>query len=108
MSNIDKISHPLSWDQNTDKTEFFVAASHHNLKKLGNISRFLDNTEVFPSKSIRNFGVVFDNQMCISDPVTQLCKSINWLIRNINRIHPYNVDSCHNLVRALVLSRLDY
>ena len=79
------------------------------MKKLGNISLFLDNTEVFPSKSIRNLGVVFDNQMCMSDHVTQLFKSINWLIRNINRIRPYiDVDTCHNLVRALVLSRLDY
>ena len=90
---------------NQDKTDFFfVAASHHNLKKFGNISLFL------PSKSIRNLGVVFDNQMCMSDHVTQLCKSINWLIKNINRIRPYiDVDTCHNLVRALVLiSRLDY
>ena len=47
--------------------------------------------------------------MYMSDHVTQLCKSINWLIRNINRICPYtDVDTCHNLVRALVLSRLDY
>ena len=45
----------------------------------------------------------------MSDHVTQLCKSINWLIRNINRIRPYiDVDTCQNLVRALVLSRLDY
>ena len=45
----------------------------------------------------------------MSDHLTQLCKSINWLIRNINRIRPYiDVDTCHNLVRALVLSRLDY
>ena len=49
---------------NQDKTEFFVAASHHNLKKLGNISLFLDDTEVFPSKSIRKLGVVFGSQMC--------------------------------------------
>ena len=94
---------------NQDKTEFFVAASPYNMKKLGNISLLLDNVEVFPSKSIRNLGVVFDNQMCMSDHVTQLCKSINWLIRNINRIrHFIDMDTCHNLVRALVLSRLDY
>ena len=63
----------------------------------------------FFRKSIRNLGVVFDNQMCMSDHITQLCKSINWLIRNINRIRPYiYVDTCNNLVRALVLSRLEY
>ena len=94
---------------NQDKTEFFVGASNHNLKNLGNISLLLDNTEVFPSKCICNLGVVFDNQMCMSDHVTQLCKSINWLIRNINRIRPHiDVDTCHNLVRALVLSQQDY
>ena len=94
---------------NEAKTEFFVAASAHNLKKLGDVSLLLDNAEVFPSKTIRNLGVVFDNQMCMSDHVTQLSKSINWLIRNLNRIRPYiDVNTCHNIVRTLVLSRLDY
>ena len=41
--------------------------------------------------------IVFDHQMSMSDHVTQLCKSINWLIRNISRIRPYiDFDTCHN------------
>ena len=39
----------------------------------------------------------------------QLCKSINWQIRNINRIRRFiDFETCANTVRALILSRLDY
>jgi hypothetical protein len=94
---------------NEDKTEFFVASSLHHWKRLANISLLLGDVEIFPSKSVRNLGVVFDQHMCMSDHVTQLCKSVNWLIRNLYRIRPYiDSDTCHNTVRALVLSRLDY
>lgn len=95
--------------QNQDKTEFFIAASLNHLKKMGNISLHLDGVEILPSKSVRNLGIVFDDQMNMSNHVTQLCKSINWLIRNISRIRPYiDFDTCHNTVRAIILSRLDY
>ena len=94
---------------NGEKTEFFVAASPFNLKQLSNVSLHIDTTEVFPSKTVRNLGVVFDHQMCMSDHITKLCQSINWQIRNIRRIRKYlDFDTCHNIVRALILSRLDY
>ena len=94
---------------NQDKTEFFVASSLHHQKKLENITLLLDDVEICPSKSVRNLGVVFDQQMCMSDHVTQLCKSVNWLVRNIYRIRPFiDYDTCHNTVRGIILSRLDY
>ena len=94
---------------NGDKTEFFVAASSFHMKKLKGISLHLGETEVFPSNNIRNLGVVFDHQMCMSDHITQLSRSVNWRIRNISRIRRYiDTDTCHNIVRSLLLSRIDY
>jgi len=41
--------------------------------------------------------------------VSHLCKTLNFQLRNISRIRKYlDIDSCHHIVRSLVLSRLDY
>jgi hypothetical protein len=63
--------------------------------------------ELFPSTLVRNIGVVFDRQKCISD---HMCKSVNWLVRNIYRTWTFvNYESYYNDVRAIVLSlQLDY
>ena len=45
----------------------------------------------------------------MSQHVTNLCKSVNWQIRNLTRIRRFlDQDTCANLVRTLILSRLDY
>ena len=94
---------------NQDKTEFFIASSDHHVQNLQHLSLHLPEQEVFPSKSIRNLGVIFDRCMKMTAHITHLSRSINWQIRNLNRIRKYlDVDTCHNIVRALILSRLDY
>ena len=65
---------------NEDKTEFFIASSLHHSKKFDNITLLLGDVEISPSKSVRNLGVVFDRQMCMSDHITHLSKSVNWSI----------------------------
>ena len=42
--------------------------------------------------------------------VTQLSRSLNFQIRNLSRMRRFIVltRSCHNAVRSLILSRLDY
>ena len=45
----------------------------------------------------------------MSQHVTGLCRSVNYHIRNITMIRKYlDYDTRHSVVRALVLSRLDY
>ncbi|XP_072039105.1 uncharacterized protein [Amphiura filiformis] len=47
--------------------------------------------------------------MSMTGHVKHTAKSINFHLRNIYRIRRYiTVDSCHKLVRSLILSRLDY
>jgi len=94
---------------NEDKTEFFIASSKHHWKKLNNTSLLLGDVQIFPSSSVRNLGVMFDQEMSMSNHVTQLSKSVNWMVRNLYRIRQYiDSDTCHNTVRATIMSRLDY
>ena len=53
----------------------------------------------------RNLGVT----LSMTDHVKTIVKSVNFHLRNIRRIRRFiTVGSCHHLVRALILSRLDY
>ena len=69
----------------------------------------LESSVIFPSKTVRNLGVIFDKYMTMDDHVTAICKTINYHLRNLARIRKYiDNDTCHAAVRALVTSRLDY
>jgi len=94
---------------NEDKTEFFIAASQHNIKFLKNVTLDVCGTTIYPSSSIRNLGVHFDSKMTMSHHVSSLTRSLNFHIRNIGRIRRYlDEDTCNHVTRSLVLSRLDY
>ena len=61
------------------------------------------------SSTVRNLGVVFDQQMNMEQHITKHCQTINWQIRNLYRIRRYiDQETCVNIVRAMLLSRLDY
>jgi hypothetical protein len=62
-----------------------------------------------PSPNVRNLGVVFDNIMSMTKQVNSIISSANLQLRNIRRIQRYlDRDTKHHVVRALILSRLDY
>ena len=47
--------------------------------------------------------------MNMDQHITKLCQTINWQIRNLYRIRRYvDQETCANIVRAMLLSRLDY
>jgi hypothetical protein len=94
---------------NPDKTEFFIASSVAHRKRLEHLTFHLDDVEIHPSPSVKNLGAVFDSHMKMDNHVTQLSRSLNFQIRNLSRIRRFvDVNSCHNAIRSLVLSRLDY
>ena len=57
------------------RLNFFVAASHHNLKKLGNISLSLDNTTEVFHQSLFATLVLFSTIICVC--LTMLPSSAN-------------------------------
>ena len=62
-----------------------------------------------PSSSIKSLGVTFDSSLTMSDHITSLCKSVNYILWNLSRIRRFiDHDAASNAMRALVLSKLDY
>ena len=94
---------------NNTKTEFLIAASTHTLRTLPPIALDLGEAEITPSQSVRNLGVFFDASMSMSSHIINLSRSVHFQLRNISRIRRFlDFESCHQVIRALVLSRLDY
>ncbi|XP_072030602.1 uncharacterized protein [Amphiura filiformis] len=94
---------------NDSKTEFFIAAPPHNMPSLSNINIKIGDAEVIPSATIRNLGVVFDATMNMSNHITSICKTVNFLLWNLFRIRRFvTEDASSNAMRALVLSKIDY
>jgi len=94
---------------NDDKTEFFVATSHHFKKNMPAVQLKIGNDTISPSKAIRNLGVVFDDVISMADHVTSLSCNVRYHLRNITRIRRFmDSDTASNIIRSLVLSRLDY
>ena len=74
---------------NQAKTEFFVASSSHHYSSLQHLTLNLDGHEIPFSPSIRNLGVIFDYSMTMAEHITNLSRSINWQLRNLNRIRKF-------------------
>ena len=94
---------------NNDKSEFFVATSSYFKRTMPDVALHIGDDVIIPSKDIRNLGIMFDDVMSMSTQVTTLTRSIIYHLRNITRIRRFmDSDTCSNVVRSLVLSRLDY
>jgi len=62
-----------------------------------------------PSRSVRNLGVIFDDQLTFSDHITKIAQSCRFALHNIRKIRPFLTEQATwHLVQALVISRLDY
>jgi hypothetical protein len=94
---------------NEDKTEFLILGSSHTLRNLPPIQLNFCGSLISSSLSVRNLGITFDSQLNMSNHINILRRNINFQLRNISRIRRFlDFESCHHIVRALVLSRLDY
>ena len=98
-----------TWNWTRKKTEFFIAASKHHMQNVSSVLFKVANESITPADTIRNLGVIFDAQMTIAAHIKSLCTSLNYQLRNISRIRRFlDHDTCHLIVRALILSRMDY
>ena len=94
---------------NESKTEFFIASSPIHTYRFENTRIIIGETEISPSATIKNLGVVFDPTMNMSSHVTSMCRSLNFCLWNMARIRRFiDHETCRNAMRALVLSKLDY
>ncbi len=62
-----------------------------------------------PSASVRNLGVIFDDQLTFKEHIAKTAQSCRFALHNIRKIRPFLTEhAAQLLVQALVISRLDY
>ncbi|PIK60612.1 putative tyrosine-protein kinase [Apostichopus japonicus] len=94
---------------NESKTEFIVLGSPYFLQKLPPVLLKIGYAHIEPTQSVRNLGIMFDANMTMTKQISSLCQSTHFQLRNIRRIKRYlDKETLRHVVRALVISRLDY
>ncbi len=69
----------------------------------------LDLSTTTPSSSVRNLGVIFDDQLTFKEHIAKTARSCRFALHNIRKIRPFlTKHAAQLLVQALVISRLDY
>ncbi len=92
---------------NLAKTELLVfpatpSLQHDFLIQLG-------SSTITPSASVRNLGVIFDDQLTFKEHITKTARSCRFALQNIRNIRPFLTEHAAQLLfQALVISRLDY
>ncbi len=68
----------------------------------------VDSTEIEPTTSVRNIGIILYYAMVMNNQLTAICKSAHFHLRNISRIRKcISYEACEKLIHALATSRLD-
>lgn len=94
---------------NEGKTKFFIAVPEHLRNKVPAVSLQAGNKIIQPSNTVSNLEVEFDVSLSMDCHIATLCSSLTNRLRNITRIRRFlDFNTCHLIIRALVLSRLDY
>ena len=94
---------------NDSKTEFLVLSSSFFKQQFNDLQINVGNTEINPSLSARNLGVIFDSHLNLESHINSVCRSAYFHLRNIRSIRNMLTDNaCSQLIHALVTVRIDY
>ncbi len=92
---------------NLAKTELLVCPATPTLQHYFTIQ--LGSSTITPSTSVRNLGVIFDDQLNLKEHIAKIARSCRLALRNIRKIRPFLTEyAAQLLVQPLVISRLDY
>ncbi len=92
---------------NLAKTELLVFPATPALQHDFTIQ--IDSSKITPSSSVRNLGVIFDDQLTFKDHIAKTARSCRFALHNIRKNRPFLAQhAAQLLVQALVISRLDY
>ncbi len=91
---------------NLAKTELLVVPATPTLQHDFSIQ--LGTSIITPSTSVRNLGVIFDDQLTFKEHIAKTARSCRFALHNIRKIRPFLTEhAAQLLVQALVVSRLD-
>ena len=94
---------------NEEKTEFLIAGTGRHRSKVIIDSLNVLGIDIKPSTSVRNLGVIIDQDLSLKEQVNAICRSCYGHLRSIIQIRPYLTKSAaHTIVQSLISSRLDY
>ncbi len=89
------------------KTELLVFSATPTLQHDFTIQ--LGSSTITPSASVRNLGVIFDDQLTFQEHFAKTARSCRFALHNIRKIRPFLTEhAAQLLVQDLVISRLDY
>jgi len=93
---------------NDDKTDFIIMGSKHNLQKVSTTHIKLGNSQIRPNESVKNIGVVLDNQMKMDKQISKTCQAAWFHLFQISKIKKYlTADQLKCVVHAFITSKLD-
>ncbi len=91
---------------NLAKTELLVFPATPTLQHDFTIQ--LGSSTITPSTSVRNLGVIFDDQLTFKEHIAKTARSCRFALHSIRKIRPFLTEhAAQLLVQALVISRLD-
>ena len=94
---------------NSDKTEFILFGTRHQLSKVDDISIQIGNDTVKPANHVRNLGFIVDSLLKNCPHVNKITSSCYCTLHNIAKIRPsLDTKSAQLITQALVTSCLDY
>lgn len=94
---------------NSDKTEVIVLGAKHLRNSLSEDIASLDGIALTSNTTVRNLGVIFDQDLSFDPYIKQTTRTAFFHLRNIAKIrHILSQKDAEKLVHAFVTSRLDY
>ena len=93
----------------SEKTELLIIGSKAELQKVKINELKLGNDIIIPKPTVRNLGVMMDNELKMADHIQYTSKKCYAALRNIYKIRRFiTVDATKQLVHACVISNIDY
>ena len=92
---------------NDAKTELLHVSSRFS-KNVPDIHINIGDTSISPSKTVRDLGVILDNNLTMTSHVNNVCRSASYAIYRIGKLRRYlDAENTEKLVHAFITSRLD-
>ena len=76
---------------NDSKTEFILTGSRQKLDKIKDLHIKIGDSIIAPVRQVQNLGVIMDDSMTLTSPVSSTVKSASFQIRNLGQIRKFSL-----------------
>ena len=94
---------------NEDKTEYIMFGTRYQLARTEPLDTKVGPAFISPVEGVRNLGFYMDNLLKNHHHINRICSQLFCIIKSVQAVHSrLDHDTTKIIIRALVLSRLDY